>query len=699
MAACACLAAAESNPLRVLESAPLRFEPSSPGSKPAAFVARDARFHFEFTPHQAILRSGKKNVRLSFEGANAAAHMEGAQLLPSTTNLYFGNDPSKWRRAVPNYGRVEVRELYRGVDLAYYGSGSELEYDLTVNPGADARKIRLRLSGNHARLSRAGDLMAGLIQKHPVAYQIGSDGSRRPVASSYRKNADGTYGFQLGDYDRTRALVIDPLITAQYFAGSYQSIAYGIGHDANGLIYIGGTTESIDLPLVGNSLQTTEGGNQDLFLAVVNPALTGSAQVIYVTYIGGAETETFGAMTVGPYGDVYMTGSTNSANFPLQNAVQTTIGGTSGLSDAFVLWISSTQGIAYSTLFGGSETDTGTAIAVQSNGLIWIAGNTQSTDFPNTGGFQSGLIGTQNMFISAFNALNTGTATEVYSIYIGGTHFDEAYGIAVPADGTVWLVGATYSPDIWIQGNPYQDIYGGDGDAYIAHINPGLGANALVYASFLGGDGEDQATSMVLDPSGRIILSGYTLSANFPVTSNALQPKYGGDTDAFITILDTAKKQLVYSTYFGGDGPDAAMDLKEDSNGILYLCGYTQSPGLPSTPGALQPAYDGYVDAFALKLTPTNSSQAQVDYFTYLGSDGVQVAYGVDFDTKGGIYVAGYSSSNILSRVGGPARNTLTGNDAAFVLGVPAGEIVANTGASVSAGHVRRFPWRISPHR
>jgi hypothetical protein len=364
-----------------------------------------------------------------------------------------------------------------------------------------------------------------------------------------------------------------------------------------------------------------------------------------------------------------------------------------------VLWLSSTQTVAYSTYFGGSLFDNGTAIAVQSNGWIWIAGDTQSTDMPNTGGFQSGLIGTQNMFISAFAPLNSGAATHLYSIYIGGTHYDEAYGVAVASDGTIWLAGATYSPDIWIQGNPYQGLYGGDGDAYIAHIDPGLGANALLYASFLGGSEIDEATSLVLDPSGNIILSGYTLSPDFPVTSNAFQTRYGGDTDAFVTILDTAKAQLVYSTYFGGTGPDAAMDLKEDASGRLYVSGYTESGGLPTNPTSLQTAYDGYVDAFALKLNPAHAGSVGVDYFTYLGSDGIQVAYGVDYDSNGNLYAVGYSSSNILSLVGGPDRNTITGNDAAFVIGFQAGEIEPNTAASVSPGHVRRYPWKVSPHR
>ena len=150
LATCAVLAAAGSNPAQILANAPLRFEPSSEHN-PATFVARGARFQFEFSPHEAALRSGKKNVRLSFDGSNPSAHLEGAQLLQSTTNLYFGNDPSKWRRAVPNYGRLQIDELYHGIDLVYYGSGKELEYDLTVNPGADPRSIRLRLNAARVR--------------------------------------------------------------------------------------------------------------------------------------------------------------------------------------------------------------------------------------------------------------------------------------------------------------------------------------------------------------------------------------------------------------------------------------------------------------------------------------------------------------------------------------------------------------------
>jgi Beta-propeller repeat len=696
LAACACLAAAESNPARVLATAPLRFEPSNAST----FVARGARYRFEFTSRQAVLRGEKKDFRLSFDGANPAARIQGAQLLRSTTNLYLGNDSTKWRRAIPNFGRLEVPGLYQGIDLAYYGNGGQLEYDLTVNPGADPQRIRLRLKGTNGSVDSHGDLVADLIQKHPVAYQIDTaSGARRSVESSYRKNADGSYGFQLGVYDRSRALVIDPVIVAaQYFGGSYSDIAYGIGHDANGLVYIGGNTFSPDLPLVGSSYQNTLAGTENLFLAVINPGLPESSQIIYVTYIGGDATDIMTAMAVDSKGNVYMTGTTTSGTFPMANAAQATIGGSTGAADAFVLKMSSTQTLSYSTFFGGSETDSGQAIAVGSNGWIWVAGDTQSTDLPNTGGFQGSLIGVQNMFVAGFDPALTGAATEIYSIYIGGTHWDEAYAIAVAPDGSIWLAGGTFSPDIWIQGNPYQGLYGGDGDAYVAHISPGLGAKGLLYASFLGGKEIDEATSLVLDPSGKIILSGYTLSSNFPVTSNAFQTKYGGNTDAFIAVLDTANRKLDYSTYFGGPEPDAPMDLKEDSSGVLYLCGYTESAGLPSTSNALQVAYDGSVDAFGLKLDPSKAGAEGIDYFTYLGTDGIQVAYAVDVDKSGNMYLAGYSSYAILANLGGPERATIAGNIDAFVVGFGVG---SSTPAAItsSATPRRRLPWHIPPHR
>jgi len=678
-------AGAPSEALQLLANAPLRFEPA-PDRVDTGFVARGANFRFEFRGNQALLRAGHKSIRLRFDGAARQARMQGAEPLASKTNLYLGSDPAQWRTGIPNYGRLQVHELYHGIDLAYYGNGSQLEYDLTVKPGADPRQIRLRLDGDRARLDPNGDLMAELVQKHPVAFQTDASGTRTPVDSRYRKNADGTFGFALGHYDRTRDLVIDPvLILAHYLAGSYQDIAYGIGHDSKGLIYVAGATNSTDFDTAGTPLQATAGGAGDVFLAVLNPALSPGSQLIYATYLGGTGLETFGAIAVGPNGDVYLTGSTVSANFPLKNAAQSALGGSSGLADAFVVWFDPTQTLIYSTLLGGGGVDTGTAIAVDSKGKIWIAGNTQSTDFPNSGGFQGSLIGVQNMFVAGFDPSQSGAATRVYSIYIGGTRWDNAHGIALAPDGTLWLAGGTYSTDIWMVGHSYQPGSNGSGEGYLAHINPGLGAKALLYSTFLGGSDIGEITAIVLDPTGHVIVTGYTIASDFPVTSGAYQRHYGGNTDAFVSILDPSvtssvrSEQLVYSTYFGGSDADAPFDLKRDSKGVLYLTGYTLSPNLVTTSNAAQRAWDYSLDAFALKFDPSQPGAAALDYSSYLGSDGLQVGYGVDFDTKGNIYLTGFSSGPIFSAFGGPAKTTGAGNVDAFVVGLSAAPPATST--------------------
>ncbi len=342
--ACSMLEAdASPDALRILTTAPLRFEPAAP-ENPAGFVARGVRFRYDFSANQAVLYARGKALRLQFDGASAQAHVSGEQKLASKSNYYLGNDRSKWRTSVPNYSRLAVRDLYPGIDLIYYGNPDELEYDLTVKAGVNPDRIRLRFEGGHTRLDRNGNLISELIQKRPVAYQIGADGKHIPVRSRYRRNADGTYGFALGSYDHGLDLVIDPVLTlATYLAGSEQDIAYGIGHDAQGLLYIAGSTLSTDLQPAGTPDQPTPGGGFDLFLAVINSA---NGALYYSSYFGGSLDENFGGMSVSPKGDVYLTGATASADFPTVNPYQSAPSNSSNPT-AFVAWFDVFQTLRY----------------------------------------------------------------------------------------------------------------------------------------------------------------------------------------------------------------------------------------------------------------------------------------------------------------------------------------------------------------
>jgi hypothetical protein len=665
-------AAAPEDAVRVLAQAPLRFEPARDGQS-GAYVARGSRFHFAFRGNQADFLAGDHLVSLRFQGAASRARLQGARKLRSTTNDFLGNDRTKWRRGVVNYGQLQVPNLYPGIDLVYYGSAGELEYDLAVKPGVDPKLIRLRLNGVHPKLDADGNLFAEVIQKKPVAYQIAADGSRTAVDSRYRKNADGSYGFALGAYDRKRELIIDPVITlGVYFSGSYQDIATAIGHDKIGFLYVAGTTASIDFPVTGDARQGASGGLRDVFFAKIDPNAAPGTQVVYTTYFGGTGDDILGGMTIGPNGDAYLAGSTTSTDLPMVNAEQATFG---GVQDGFVAWIDSGQNLAYASYLGGTLSDSATAVAVDSAGKIYVTGGTSSIDFPVTASYRTTSAGSQDAFAVVIDPSQAGTASLVYSSYLGGVGWDLGRGIAVAKDGTFWVVGGTYSSDFPQFGASYQPGYRSGGDGFAAQFNPALGTNSLVYTTFLGGTDEDEARDVVIDAAGRIVISGWTLSTDFPTTPNAMQRLYGGNTDVFVTILNTANPaggtaQLFYSTYFGGSDEDVAFDLKQDAAGNLYLGGVTLSAGLPVTPNAVQSIYDLSMDAFALKFNPSLAGPLAISYLTYLGSDGVQIGYGIDVDAKGNIYLVGVTSGPIFDAFGGAPKTSSPGKQDAFVVGL-----------------------------
>ena len=661
----AIFAAPAQDAARLLSTSPLRFEPG-PDVNSNQFLARGLGSQFVFEGSGGRVEAGSKNLRFEFAGADRQARLEGIEKLRSTTGIFIGNDPSKWRRAVPNFGRIQARGLYRGIDLVYYGNAGELEYDLVVNPGADARQIRLSFHGGQARLDRDGNLDAGFILKRPIAYQIAANGAKVTVDSRFRKNADGTYGFALGRYDHGRELVIDPVLTlSQYIGGSSQDIGYAIGHDANGYLYVAGTTYSSDFPTAGPAAGNTPPGGEDLFLAKIDPR---NSQVVYAGFFGGSGNDSFGGMAVDPNGFVYLTGTTGSSNFPMVNAAQTTLGGT---TDAFAMKLDLFETPIYSTYLGGTGNETGNAIALDSQGRMWVTGGTQSTDFPITNGFQTASGGSQDAFVAGIDPSQSGSGSRIYSSYLGGTWWDTGRGIAAAPDGSVWVVGGTYSYDFPMAGTSFQRTYSSGGDAFVAQIKPAGGG--LAYSTFLGGNDLEEARNVVVDSNGRVIVSGYTGSRNFPVTADAAQPQYGGNTDVFVTILNPANPnrsdELVYSTYFGGSNADVPFDLKMDASGNLYLAGFTMSSGLPASANALQAAYDNTMDAFALKLNPSTPGAAGISYFSYLGSDGLQIAYGIDFDANNNIYLTGFTSGPIFNALGGAGKGTNAGDPDAFVIG------------------------------
>lgn len=534
---------------------------------------------------------------------------------------------------------MELRGVYPGIDLTYYGREGQVEYDFVVGPGADPRRIQFRVEGaKRTRLDAEGNLVlevAGgeIVHRAPVVYQE-ENGRRQTIAGRYVLRRGGEVRFAVGRYDRSRPLVIDPvLVYSTYLGGSQDELDSfpfgGIAVDAAGNAYVTGTTGSLDFP-TANPLQASNAGDQDVFVTKFDAS---GGALVYSTYLGGSSTDSALRTTVDASGAVYFTGLTASADFPIVNAVQPS---NAGGRDVFVTKLNpSGSAPVYSTYLGGTGRDAGLGIAVDSAGNAFVAGVTDSLDFPTKDPLQPTHGGPwDDAFVTK---LSSSGSQLVYSTYLGGNDDDLVRSIAVDASGNAFVAGETWSTNFPTV-NPLQPQLAGRPDAFVAKLNPA--ASALVYSTYLGGNVNDVANALVVDSDGSVIVAGLVISRDFP-TVNPLQPTHGGDwEDAFVARLNPAGSALTYSTYLGGSGNDAGYALAMDASGDLLLAGLTASADFP-TVRPLQ-ALAGQTDAFVTKLSGSGSSLV---YSTHLGGTGRDYAVSLATDPSGNAYVLGRTSS------------------------------------------------------
>jgi hypothetical protein len=568
-------------------------------------------------------------VRMQLLGANPAPQVVGLEELPGKAHYFIGNDPHQWRTNVPTYARVQYANVYPGVDLVYYGNQGQLEYDLVVQPGADPSRIALDIEASLVsarglparaplRVSENGELVVGtegseVVFRQPVVYQPATDSglqTRDIVEGKYVIRAGQQVTFDIASYDKTRPLVIDPtLVYSSYLGGSGEDFGTGITVDTSGHAYLTGATESADFPTTAGAFQTTKPGFRTAIVTKLNA--TGSA-VLYSTYLGGSEEVAGGrAIAVDAAGHAYVVGDTNSADFPTTpGAFQTAKGGARGVNDAFVTKLNPTgSALVYSTFLGTSVT-VGNAIAVDASGHAYVAGFTNSADFPTTPGAfsESG-----NGFITK---LNTAGSALVYSTRLAGA--DVCSGLAVDAAGHAYVTGQTSAPDFPTTPGAFQTtLHSSGGNAFVAKLTPD--GTALVYATYLGGSGTvvvgpggrqrttgDAGLGIAIDAAGHAYVTGNTSSADFPITSDAFQTTFGGGPqgsgDAFVTKLNATGSALVYSSYLGGSDIDNGTGIGVDAAANAYATGYSFSSNFPTVSGAFQTMFGGGVDAFVARI-------------------------------------------------------------------------------------------------
>jgi hypothetical protein len=459
-------------------------------------------------------------VRMHLVDANSSARVMAQTPLSAKSNYYLGNDPRNWRTNVSNYATVSYAGVYPGIDLAYHGRQHDLEFDFMVEPEANPALIRLAFNGAAGiATDDSGNLEVGsgsekLVFHKPFAYQQ-ANGSRQIVDARFVIQADKV-GFRLGRYDHSRELVIDPTVTfATFMGGSAEDDAYGVNFDLFGNVYITGQTASTNFPASGGLAST----NQGEFDAFVTKLSADGSTVVYSTYVGGSGNDSGNAIAVDAAGDAFVAGGTSSSNFPSNGGFQAASAG--GL-DAFVLELAASGGsLIYSSYLGGGSDDVANGIAIDGSGNAYVAGSTQSSNFPTTSNvIQGSLNGGNNAFVAKLNS--SGSALS-YSTFLGGSATDLATAVAIDSAGDAYVTGETDSPDFPVSSGAFQPQCGTDGncnggltDAFVAVLNPS--ASAFLYSTFLGGADDDQGLGIAVDSSGDAYVAGFTRSnSSFPL--------------------------------------------------------------------------------------------------------------------------------------------------------------------------------------
>jgi hypothetical protein len=595
-------------------------------------------------------------VLMKLRGCAAHPEREGREMLAGYYNYLIGNDPTRHATYVRRYQEAWVKGVYAGIDMRYYLDGGRLRFDWVVQPGGDPSQIVVELEGSEktyidseGRLvftTRFGEVKLAELRVYQGDGEIAGRFVERP----------GGWGIEVGSYDPTQLLVIDPLVYSTYIGGSGDDRGYAIALDGSGNAYVTGYTDSPDYDLTSGAFQTTNEGGRDVFVTKLNA--TGNA-LVYSTYIGGSDWDYGYAIAVDGSGNAYVTGYTYSTDYDVTSgAFQTTNG---GLADVFVTRLNATgTALVYSTYIGGSGNDYGYAIAVDGSDNAYVTGYTYSTNYDVTpGAFQTTNEDGWDVFVTKLNV--TGTAL-VYSTYIGGSSDEVGYGIAVDGSGNAYVTGYTRSTDYDVTPGAFQTTNGGGTDVFVTKLN--ATGTALVYSTYIGGSRYDYGYAIAVDGSGNAYVTGYTRSTDYDVTPGAFQTTNEGGWDAFVTKLNATGTALVYSTYIGGSSDEVGYGIAVDGSGYAYVTGYTWSTDYDVTPGAFQTTNGGITDVFVTKLNATGTA---LFYSTYIGGSNDEVGYGIAVDGSGYAYVTGYTKSTDYDVTPGAFQTTSGGYADVFV--------------------------------
>lgn len=605
------------------------------------FASREARTN-------AIPRLGV-NVRLRFLEANSNPRLEPFQRLNSTVSYFRGSDPNQWQPDVPVWGGVRYIDLYPGIDLELTSEGGQLHPRFVVRNSDSLHQVQLLVEGvEHMTLvgansayhttrldTKVGPILLPLFELvHPDGTAFGWS-----TSASLAENRILTPFASLGRIAHTRQLAIDGggLSYSTFLGGGGDDSGSGIAVDALSNVYITGYTNSTNFPTAVGVFDTSLNGGLDAFVTKLN---ADGNMLVYSTFLGGGNPDFGNGIMLDATGNAYITGRTSSPNFPTRpGSYDTSYNG--GGSDAFMAKLNSTgTALVYSTFLGGANLDSGNKIALDSAGNAYVTGSTLSPEYPTTSGvFDASHNAEVDVFVTKLSA--SGNAL-LYSTFLGDANDEYGDGIAVDTAGNAYITGYTDSSAFPTSGGAFDTSPNGSYDAFVSKLNPT--ATTLLYSTFIGGQYDEHGDEIVIDGAGNAYITGDTNSGNFPTRPGAVDTTFNGGYDAFVTKLNPAGNALLYSTFLGGDGYEVGNGIALDGAGTTFITGYTDSADFPTTPGAFDTRY--YGGGYELFITRLNSAGSDFLYSTLLGGDSGEYGNAIAVDPESNAAVTGNTSSN-----------------------------------------------------
>jgi predicted transcriptional regulator len=603
-------------------------------------------------------------LRHEFIGAKKTLPSARGQL-ETYSNFYYGSSESNWQTSVHHYNEIYYEDIYDGIDLRYYSAAAGLKYDFIVHPGANASQIRLKYSGaNRLEINDLGDL----IIKTPVGDFIDGDlliyqdqfGSCGTIPGRFVRFNDLEYGFELlQEYDKHETLIIDPLLEYSALVGNNTyAQSRDIKVDSQGNVYIFGHADFDDFPTTPGVINETPIGGIDLVILKLGPD---SSKLIYSTYLGGSKTEVSYSMALDQLGNVYVTGYTESNDFPTTtNAFDKDF---NGMREIFISKLNpNATKLEYSTYINGKGSGDYMGITVDSAGCVYATGHTNSKEFPTTpGAYNNSNSSVTNIYVLKLN--QSGSSLD-YSALIGGNTSDYGHDIALDSNGNAHVIGKASSTDFPITDDAIDKINGDRNELVYFKLNHN--GSELLYSTFFGGNGLETGAAITLDKNDDVYITGYTGSQNFQTTTNAYGSDLTGVYDVFVIKLNSSVPKLEFSTLVGGSEQDKGNNIVVDSNGNVYVTGYTWSYDFPTTPDVTKRKKEGMYDGFMFKLDPEGT---MLLHSRYIGGSETDFIYGMTIDqfNENDIYITGFTNSTDFFTTPGESNSLSKDEWAIFV--------------------------------